>query len=94
MFDLFFVLVILMMICDGIGLNLLKKEFPDCYESLGRPIHLWTGLKKVSYIIGFVGLFKFRLLPSKKLKVVLTIQAMCFWGCLGLFLLKSYQTLS
>lgn len=79
------------MICDGIGLNILKKEFPDCYESLGRPIHLWTGLKKVSYIIVFVGLFKFRLLPSKKLKIVLTIQAMCFWGCFTLFMISFYD---
>lgn len=90
----FFVSLIIMLICDLIGLIMLKKENPNEHESLGSPVHYWTDANKMSYLIGYVGLFRFTSITNNKIKAILAIQAITFWICVVLLFYGFYERLS
>ncbi|WNC69621.1 hypothetical protein RI845_05595 [Thalassotalea nanhaiensis] len=90
----FFVSLITMLICDAIGIYLLKKSHPKEHESLGSPVHYWTDANKMTYIIGYVGLFRFISLKDNKIKGILAIQAVTFWMCIAFLIYGIYSKLN
>ncbi len=82
-----------MLISDGIGIRMLRKKYPKEHDSLGSPVHYWTDVNKVSYIVGYVGLFRFLSLSNNKIRIVLTIQAISFWASVGFLFHGFYDRL-
>ncbi len=89
----FYASLIIMLICDAVGLHFLKKTYAKTNKSLDKLHYYWTDANKMAYLIGYVGMFRFFQLNSSKIKIILSIQAVDLWICMTSLLLGFYERL-
>lgn len=93
MYNYFFVSLIIMLVCDPIGLHLLRKNSAKMTESLDKLRFYWTDANNMAYLIGYVGMFRFLQINNAKITIILSVQAIAFWTCIFSLFFIFYERL-